>query len=274
MILVDPSSEATEPLDRAAERLRGAQLTSLTHELRAPVELLLECCELVVKDARDLEHAVALDYFEKMLEAALKLHRLVGEALDPANFHGDRLALQRRLRHELRGPLNPLRGYCELLLEDAGEQFLERFVPDVRKIYELAEVVLNRLEDLLAFVGAPLGTLPATLTPTDIVLPPPFDARPATPLERGRILVVDDNEHNRDLLVRRLTRDGHEVIAAPSGQAALETLNQQPFDLVLLDIMMPEVNGFEVLESIKTHPELAHLPVIMVSALNEIDSAV
>ena len=70
--------------------------------------------------------------------------------------------------------------------------------------------------------------------------------RPATD-EPARILVVDDNEANRDLLVRRLQRQGHQMATAENGRIALDMLAQASFDLVLLDIMMPEMNGYEVL---------------------------
>ena len=85
---------------------------------------------------------------------------------------------------------------------------------------------------------------------------------------------MDDNEINRDLLSRRLERQGHRVAAVEGGRQALERLAREPFDLVLLDIMMPEMNGFQVLERLKADPALRHVPVIMISALDELDSVV
>jgi serine phosphatase RsbU (regulator of sigma subunit) len=88
------------------------------------------------------------------------------------------------------------------------------------------------------------------------------------------ILVVDDNELNRDLLSRRLRRDGHTVTVAEHGRAALDRLAEQPFDLVLLDIMMPELTGYEVLEIMKGDASLAHIPVVMITATTEEESIV
>lgn len=88
------------------------------------------------------------------------------------------------------------------------------------------------------------------------------------------ILVVDDNEVNRDLLSRRLQRQEHRVIVAENGRDALDKLRSQSFDLVLLDIMMPEMNGYEVLEHLKADPLLRHIPVIMISALDDMESVV
>ncbi len=88
------------------------------------------------------------------------------------------------------------------------------------------------------------------------------------------VLVVDDNEDNRELLVRQLRRQGHRVVAAENGRQALELLQAQEYDLLLLDIMMPEMNGYQVLEYLKADSSLRHLPVVVISALDDLDSVV
>lgn len=96
-----------------------------------------------------------------------------------------------------------------------------------------------------------------------------------TPDLRPRILVVDDIEANRDLLVLRLEREGYGGIAtAGDGEEALERLAAESFDLVLLDVMMPRRDGYGVLQQLKTDGRLADLPVIVISANNEMDSVV
>jgi class 3 adenylate cyclase len=88
------------------------------------------------------------------------------------------------------------------------------------------------------------------------------------------VLVVDDNEVNRDLLARRIQREGYKVKIACDGFEALEVVRSNPLDLVLLDIMMPQMNGYQVLETLKADPVLRYIPVIMISAVNDIDSIV
>jgi signal transduction histidine kinase/DNA-binding response OmpR family regulator len=89
------------------------------------------------------------------------------------------------------------------------------------------------------------------------------------------LLVVDDIDDNRFALSRRLARQGYlNVTTAADGRQALELLNSKPFDLVLLDIMMPNVNGYEVLAAMKASDSLRHIPVIMISAVDEIDSVI
>jgi class 3 adenylate cyclase len=92
--------------------------------------------------------------------------------------------------------------------------------------------------------------------------------------EPGRLLVVDDNKVNRILLSRGLEGHGHKVETAENGKQALEKLRADPFDLVLLDIEMPEMNGYQVLETCLQDPDLRNIPIIMTSSLDEIDSVV
>lgn len=92
--------------------------------------------------------------------------------------------------------------------------------------------------------------------------------------EKGRILVVDDNRLNRLKLSMSLQQQGHEVSLAEDGQQALDALKAGAFDVVLLDILMPGMDGYEVLEKVKGDPELRDIPVIVISALDEIDSVV
>jgi class 3 adenylate cyclase len=96
--------------------------------------------------------------------------------------------------------------------------------------------------------------------------------------ERGqsgaRLLVVDDNKVNRLLLTRSLEQHGHSVASAENGRAALETLRREPFDLLLLDIEMPEMDGFQVLEQLKGDLQLRDLPVIVTSSLEGVENVV
>lgn len=90
----------------------------------------------------------------------------------------------------------------------------------------------------------------------------------------GRLLIVDDNKVNRILLGRGLEQDRHTIDIAENGRQALEMLRRGTYDLVLLDIEMPEMNGYQVLEACLEDPELRNLPIIMTSSLDEIDSVV
>jgi two-component system cell cycle response regulator len=88
------------------------------------------------------------------------------------------------------------------------------------------------------------------------------------------VLVVDDDPMNRMLLTRDLEREGHRVATAEDGVRALEALAAEPFDIVLLDVLMPVLDGYDTLARIERDEKLRHVPVIMVSALEDIESVV
>jgi adenylate cyclase len=90
----------------------------------------------------------------------------------------------------------------------------------------------------------------------------------------AHVLVVDDDPVNRLLLARSLEREGHRHAAAENGRQALEILRTEPFDVVLLDVLMPELDGYDVLAAMKADTQLRHVPVIMISALEDLDSVV
>ena len=90
--------------------------------------------------------------------------------------------------------------------------------------------------------------------------------------EEHHVLVVDDNSMNRDLLTRRLGREGYDISTAAGGLQALELVDKQRFDLILLDILMPDMDGYEVLEKLKNNDDTRDIPVIMLTAVNEVES--
>jgi DNA-binding response OmpR family regulator len=102
----------------------------------------------------------------------------------------------------------------------------------------------------------------------------PREAATTESVQSARILVVDDIEGNRDLLSRRLRRKGYETESAVDGKHAIEMLGSRTFDLVMLDIMMPGIDGFEVLRWIRHRWSSIELPVIMQSARDERESMV
>jgi len=273
--------------ERAAERARRAQLASMRQELLAPVTGLVGYGELLTEEADRLALAELAPDLERMLSAARDLLALVDRLLDeaaaseqPSDAELD--AIQSRIRHDLRNPLNAIKGYAELLLEELAEQPGAALRADLEALLGEAGNLLARIDVIVDFSrgagGAGLaahaeGAL-ASMVANLVRTVKPIAAHEARPVETGRILVVDDNASNRDLLFRRLARDGHRVIRAGSGRRALEILAVEEVDLVLLDLMMPDLNGFQVLERLKADERLHAVPVIMISGLQETDSVI
>lgn len=191
------------------------------------------------------------------------------EALSPAN-----------VRHTLRTPLNHIIGYSELLLEEAGDRSLEEFSADLQKIHKAGKQLLEFIDDLFdrkAPAERNASRLQKRVARDDIVyeVDPDLGLLPATDrTARGRILIVDDNESNRDMLSRRLRHEGYDICASTSGHEALTLLSTEAIDLILLDVMMPEMNGYDLLKELKANPIWRDIPVIMISALDEIESVV
>ena len=259
----------------------------MRHELLAPVTALVGYGEMLVEEARRLELAPVLTDLEKILTSARDLLELVHRLLDVGSIAGrqsgaDLAELQAKLRHDLRDPLNAIKGYAELLLEDVDDLDAQATRRDLEQLLSEAESLRSRIDGIVDFSdqeGAPqlesedhqtVASMVANLVRTVR----PIEEYSAPPHETGRILVVDDNASNRDLLFRRLSNDGHQVSRAESGRRALDILEVDDFDLILLDLLMPDLNGFQVLERLKADERLHDIPVIMISGLQETDSVI
>ena len=180
-------------------------------------------------------------------------------------------------RHTLRTPLNHIIGYSEMLIEEAEEKHLERFAADLHKIHAAGKQLLGELDQ---FFGArSKQSKPSRANETNVLgelTPQRLALVESMPnfARSGRILVVDDDADNRDILARRLAREGYTVQSAMDGKDALGRLATDPVDLILLDVMMPGMTGYEVLDAIKQDGQWHDIPVIMISALDELQSVV
>jgi PAS domain S-box-containing protein len=135
--------------------------------------------------------------------------------------------------------------------------------------------IRSAVAELRAFAGGgePERT-PAIPLPPASEPPRESSGRPESRGAGARILVVDDDPDNREILVRRLEREGYHAVTEPDGAAALARLDREAFDLVLLDIFMPKMDGFSVLSTMKRRIELQDIPVIVLSALDDQENVV
>ncbi len=245
--------------------------------------------EMLLEDAEDAGLADFASDLHQVLTAGRQLLAIVNDLLDAGKLASDDVAfnlesLIANLDYQSRTPLNGVIGYSEILLENAADQGREEMSADLQKIRDAGKLFLARLNNIIDFSRVDPCLKPATPGAPD--QSPLIDSvmtslrelaeqsAGAAAEETGSILVVDDNEINRDLLSRYLARLGHTVQAAPDGRKALEMIDSGAFDLVLLDIMMPELNGYQVLQHLKDSSNWRDLPVIMISALDEMDSVV
>jgi two-component system response regulator len=276
-----------------ADRTPWAVLSNLRHELRTLLNAIIGYSEMLLEDAEDAGKKVYISDLGKIHAAGKQLLALVDEILQPAKIDAalenlDLEAFGAKLRHELRTPLNAIIGYSEMLLEDAEKQGQVNFIPDLQKIDAAGQRFLGLINNIVKHSKIQSGKMDTdivTLTSSSGTLsliqdlvsttrPLAEDAAWTKASEQGSLLVVDDNETNRDLLARHLESQGHTVAKAENGRQALGMIQKDKFDLVLLDVMMPEMNGYQVLTHMKSNISWKNIPVIMISALGEMDSVV
>jgi class 3 adenylate cyclase len=252
----------------SGDRLEYAVAAFLRSEFGASVTAITGFVDILIEDAHRQHLEGFIADLERMRLAAAQLSALIDEAVAGGSA-GD-APDRSRLRHELRTPLNAIKGYGELLVEEIGQGEQAPMLDDLGNVLDLADRLLGEI-DRLVEAAVPVDIIGNVLR----TIPPLGDAAIARPnAAANRILVVDDNAANRDLLSRRLQRDGYQVTSATDGAAALALVAEEGFDLVLLDLMMPGMSGFEVLSRLKAGESTRHVPVIMISALDELDSTV
>jgi adenylate cyclase len=232
-------------------------LAHLRHELRTPLNHIIGYGEMLVEDVGrpDLEPTL-----KRILVDAQELLGLINEFLTPA---GDADIDVARLPATLEGPLTRIRAAC-LSLKDK--------VPESDEIRRDIDRIASATEHLSDLVG---NGLAQRVAERNAAMPLPEIAKVQghkPDAGSGVILVVDDNEENREMLSRRLSREGFEVHCASGGAEALEALRTASADLVLLDVMMPDINGYEVLQRMKADSRLSDIPVLMISSLEDTES--
>lgn len=226
---------------------------SLRHELRTPLNAIIGYAAMLMED---LDGDDLAPYLARIRQAG---EQLLGR-LD-ALFDGGASPDWHAGSHALRTPLAAVLGYAEMILESPALD--SAAAADVGRIEAAGRALLALIDGLDRTGGAELR---------------PHRPEPAAPAVHQRagpaasLLVVDDNPMNRDILTRRLRRDGHEVAVAEHGRQALAMLRAGAFDLLLLDVVMPEMDGYAVLEHLRADAGLRHLPVLVLSALDDIDA--
>lgn len=249
---------------------RQQDLALVRHELRTPIDHILGYCEALEENPATPRQF--RDEFRRIHAAARRLLNLIAEQFDDENLSVQKPDF-RQLGHDLRTPVNHIVGYAEMLIEEAesgGDQWL---VPNLRRVANEARQWLALMERHLLSLKAESAL--AFVSEQQSTVPPSTSTHPAQRVAKqrlaGRVLVVDDDIANRQMLARRLRRQGLTVSVAASGEQALAKLSARHYDLILLDMVMPGMDGDVLLASLKGDAALADIPVIMISALDQED---
>ena len=260
-------------------------LSKLRHALRTPLNQIIGYSELLMESAEENNVTTVLVDLKRIHTAGGQLLALINDALAPWKIETGKIDFP-AMRHDMRTPINAVIGYAELCIDEARASKHDELVKDLEKIQRAAQNLYALFEsdsypDTMEIGGAAgdVGiagdvTLGA-ITPPVIPVTTPQDFGVSTPpLPTARLLAVDDDDMNREMLVRRLQKLGYDVGEAATGREALTKLKDGNFDLVLLDILMPDLDGFQTLEFMKADPRLRHIPAIMLTALDDVESTV
>ncbi len=253
----------------------------IRHELKTPINAVIGYSEMLLEDLAESDDAAG------GLHAGIERIRAAGhEMLDLVNdlkLETDLDNRGSRFRHAGLRITNSVIDIAGKLLEEACEGRDVAFTSDIKKIQSAGKLLLSMIE---SFFGT--ETQSDSRSKLDCAVEPlSHSVDHAIPLSASSsiknaehepggqtILVVDDYEMNRDLLSRQLTKQGYSYETACNGREAIEMMRLRRFDLVLMDVIMPEMDGIQALKEIKKDPELHHIPVIMVSTLDDMEKIV
>jgi len=274
----------TRGIAEEADSERRALIAHTRHELRTPLNAVIGYSEMLLEDACQRGRSLLVPDLYRIHEAGLQLNALVNDILDPGKIESALSdpgfgGIEGRLRSRLRAPLDIVIARSGALLDLARSTHYDDSLADLTHIRQAGTelqsilargvpLVENRFNSSAS--GPPSSTAYSFLSTVFTTSSASRRLRPTAPAADGAsLLVVDDQETNRDILSRYLRRHGHQVTAATGGREALTLLADHRFDLILLDVVMPDMNGYEVLEALKSNDSLNRIPVILISALDD-----
>jgi diguanylate cyclase (GGDEF)-like protein len=243
--------------------LKGESLAHLRHELRTPVNHILGYSELLIEDAAERHLEPFVPAFKKIQSGGTQLLEFIQTALAEGTGSLENVDME-GFKESLRLTASETLVTSTALLEDLETEH--------RQTTADLDAISWALRRLIEFAGVAEETITrnksASRYAEDVASPSPAKSH------GGTILIADDDTGNRDLLRRRLEFEGHDVVEARNGQEVLTFLKDHACDLILLDLMMPEMDGLQTLARLKQEPQWRELPVIMISALDELRSVV
>lgn len=250
----------TTPLPQAAVTLRAA-LEERADSMSSAAQMALSF--LTEQGTLETAHRDLI----RVQESALAVYRTVHEQLTVKHFtavgkppHEE----MQRIRHDLRSMLQNVLLRCEMVAEDTAlPQPLHEELSNIREHARACVAAINTSRD-----AEPAEDVTPHLLGAIEEIPPSVDAPVPADSASAHILVADDSANSREMLGRFLTRLGHTVMHATTGREAVTCAQAEEFDLILLDLVMPELNGFQVLDALRALGLLNHTPVILISGMD------
>ena len=267
---------------------KGILLTQIKQDFVTPANAIFDYLDIVEKAVSKLD----LQSEDELHQIKSSCNKLINQYEEAFNLYtgseseGEKTPEEySELRHNLRTPLNAIIGYGEILIEDFEEDIPESrtrriIINDLKHIIDLARETEKAIEVFVDFIRGnesnsdegdasqvetaealfkSLGDIEHSITLSD-------------ELKSSDILIVDDNKTNCEVLERRLSMSGLKCRTAYDGESALDEVKKKTPDLILLDVILPDINGLELLKRFRSKHSVESLPVIMVSAFDDVDS--
>ena len=262
-------------------------LRNIKHDLINPINAMIGYSELIL-DTLDEAGDRALERdIQSIYRSSTAILTTIQELFSDKTKTGDNIdsvILNEDLHYSIRTPLSSIIGMSELILEDTAtvaDLDSQDIQDSVSKINQAGKRLLRLINDLSKYSDLSNGDLMESYY-TDLYLKESsirnfqFNTEVKMPAKIGTILIVDDESANLDIIDKILQQSNHKTFTAKSGVEALKVLEKElaKIDLILLDLIMPEVNGMDLLKKLKDNNNTYHIPVIMLSALDEIDTIV
>ncbi|GIR89534.1 MAG: adenylate cyclase [Candidatus Neomarinimicrobiota bacterium] len=262
----------------SSNREKDALLSKARHNLKNPVNAILGFSEMLIEDCEDEGYDSIIPDLEKIHNAGKDILSIIESSFSDSNLKnsGDKISeIASEMEISLRTPINTVIGYSEMLQEDTEDIDLDTFSEDLEKIIKSGKALTKEIDNVISFNSSELGqdedqSISAIKSVLSSIQPLGEDEDAMT--TNGSILVVDDNKNNTTLLQKRLQKIGNKVEVANDGVEALKVVEKVELDLILLDIIMPNMNGYEVLEFLKKDKRFYEIPVIMLSSMDDLTS--
>ena len=270
------------------ETSKGAEeilLTQIKQDFITPANAIFDYVDMVEKvlNDADLQSDDEIEQIKSSCSKLIDQYEVAFVQNTGANADSSKKSAEEysELRHNLRTPLNAIIGYSEILMEDYENDLEESTLEDFQQIINLARDTEKAIENFVDYIRGEaidqkndnssnqlesaealfksLGDIEYSITLGDEI-------------KESDILIVDDNVTNCEVLQRRLSMQGLTCRTAYDGNTAIAEVFKKTPDLILLDVILPDINGLELLKTFRKEHNSESLPVIMVSAFNDVDS--
>tara|TARA_B100001996_G_scaffold14747_1_gene12277 strand:- start:588 stop:2072 length:1485 start_codon:yes stop_codon:yes gene_type:complete len=270
------------------ETSKGAEeilLTQIKQDFITPANAIFDYVDMVEKvlNDADLQSDDEIEQIKSSCSKLIDQYEVAFVQNTGANADSSKKSAEEysELRHNLRTPLNAIIGYSEILMEDYEDDLEESTLEDFQQIINLARETEKAIENFVDYIRGEaidqkndnssnqlesaealfksLGDIEYSITLGDEI-------------KESDILIVDDNVTNCEVLQRRLSMQGLTCRTAYDGNTAIAEVFKKTPDLILLDVILPDINGLELLKTFRKEHNSESLPVIMVSAFNDVDS--